>query len=112
MDLNGHGAPALVVVFGGVEVAVCPVGDLDHPELSAVDVLARMQLEAKRLGGAVYVRNASCELRGLLELVGLSDVLLDGGHGCRGLPLQAGREAEGGEQLGVEEVVQPGDASP
>jgi hypothetical protein len=104
VDADGHGAPALVVVFDGVEVDVCALGDLCNPELSVVDVLARMQLEAKRLGGRVYVRNPSCELQGLLELVGLSDVLLGG------LPLQAGWEAEGGEQLGIEKVVQPRDA--
>jgi ABC-type transporter Mla MlaB component len=41
----------------------------------AVEVLARLQLEAHRLGTSIRLRNASTELVGLIALVGLTDVL-------------------------------------
>ena len=54
---------------------------------------------APRAAWRVRLRDASDELRGLLELVGLAEVLA----------LEPRREPELGEELGVEEVVQPGD---
>ena len=68
-------------------------------DLALVDSLARLQLDARRRGGACALRNVTDELRGLLELVGLADVLA----------LEPRREPELGEQLRVDEVVQPGD---
>jgi hypothetical protein len=53
---------------------VCDVGAL-APDAPAVDVLARLQLEAKRLGHEIRLRNASNELRELLIFAGLRDVL-------------------------------------
>jgi ABC-type transporter Mla MlaB component len=41
----------------------------------AVEALARLQLEAHRLGTSIRLRNASTELVGLIALVGLTDVL-------------------------------------
>ena len=73
--------------------------DARRPDLALVEALARMQLGARRRGGRVRLRNVSDELRGLLELVGLADVLA----------VEARREPELGEELGVDEVVQPGD---
>jgi hypothetical protein len=73
--------------------------DARRPDLALVDSLARMQLRARRRGTRLCLRNVSDELRGLLELVGLADVLA----------LEARREPELGEQLGVDEVVQPAD---
>jgi hypothetical protein len=69
------------------------------PDLVSVDDLARLQLAARRAGRSIQLRNASEALRALIALVGLVDVL----------PLEAGRESEGGEQLRVQEVVQPRD---
>jgi hypothetical protein len=69
------------------------------PDLELVDLLARLQLAARRLGGSVVLRDPGDGLRELLVLAGLAEVL----------PLEAGRQAEGGEELRVEEVVQPGD---
>jgi ABC-type transporter Mla MlaB component len=40
-----------------------------------VDALARLQLAARRHGCEIWVRGASAELRELIELMGLSDVL-------------------------------------
>lgn len=67
--------------------------------LALVDALVRFQLVARREGARVRLRNVSEELRTLLELVGLADVLV----------LEPRGKAELGEQLGVEEVVQAGD---
>ena len=73
--------------------------DARKPDLALVDSLARLQLGARRRGGRLRLRNVSPELRGLLELVGLADVLA----------VEPRRKPELLEQLRVEEVVQPGD---
>jgi hypothetical protein len=58
------------------DVVVCDVGALVDPDLAAVDVCARLQLEAKRAGRRVQVRSACDGLRRLIELAGLCDLLL------------------------------------
>jgi hypothetical protein len=73
--------------------------DTTVPTLALVDSLARLQLAAKRRGCSIRLRHASGGLCDLITLVGLADVLL----------VEVGREPEVGEQLGVEEVVQPRD---
>ena len=69
------------------------------PDLALVDALVRMRLVARRRGCRLLLRDPSEELRELLALVGLAEVL----------GVEPGRQAELGEQRGVEEVVQPGD---
>jgi hypothetical protein len=69
--------------------------DARRPDLAMVDALARMQLGARRRGSRLRLRNVNDELRGLLELVGLADVLA----------LEPRRQPELGEQLGVDEVM-------
>ena len=44
-------------------------------DAATVDALARVQLSARRAGGAIRLRNADGELRGLLALAGLEAVL-------------------------------------
>jgi ABC-type transporter Mla MlaB component len=73
--------------------------DASRPDLALVESLARMQLRARRRGERVRLRNVSDDLRGLLELVGLTDVLA----------VEAEREPEFREQVRVDEVMQPGD---
>jgi len=73
--------------------------DASRPDLALVESLARMQLRARRRGERVRLRNVSDDLRGLLELVGLTDVLA----------VEPQREPELREQLRVDEVMQPGD---
>ncbi len=68
-----------------------------RPDLAMVETLARLQLAASRLGLSVHLQHASQELCELLDFVGLGELLLE----ARG-------KAERGEQLGVEEVVEPG----
>jgi hypothetical protein len=68
------------------------------PDLDLVDALARLQLLARRRGWSIHLRPCD-ELRELVQFVGLADVL----------SVEPRREIEEGIQLGVEEVVQPGD---
>ena len=60
----------------GSEVALC---DVDGVPVDAVtvDALARLQLAARRQGCRVRLRNASAELRELVDFMGLSEVLPD-----------------------------------
>jgi hypothetical protein len=68
-------------------------------DLAMVDTLARLQLVARRCGCLIRLRDVPEGLRELLELAGLAGVL----------GLETRREAELGEEGGVEEVVQPRD---
>jgi len=64
----------LLIVDADTEEIVARV-DARRPDLALVDSLARLQLDARRRGGRLRLRNVTDELRGLLELVGLADVL-------------------------------------
>ena len=77
------------------------IGHLDAraADLAVVEALARVQLSARRRGARVRLANVSESLRGLLELTGLGDAL----------GVEAQRQPELGEQVGVDEVVQSGD---
>ena len=88
----------LLIVDADTDEVVARV-DARRPDLALVDALARLQLDARRRGGRLRLRNATDELRGLLELVGLADVLA----------VEPRRQPELGEQLGIEEVMEPRD---
>jgi hypothetical protein len=89
----------VVLLRDGVEVACWPLRASDgRVDLRVVDAVARLQLEARRQGCTVWLRDACPNLVDLLELTGLVGVL------------QVGREAERLEQAGVEEVVVPDDS--
>ncbi len=53
---------------------VCDVGTFS-PDAAAIDTLARLQLNARRLGLELRLRHASNELQDLLAFAGLRDVL-------------------------------------
>jgi ABC-type transporter Mla MlaB component len=59
-----------------------PAGDVEcdvtgvAADAVAVEALARLQLAARRSGQRVMLRDAPGELRSLVELMGLSDVLV------------------------------------
>ena len=91
----GDRVQRFVVVVDGARFA--------RPDLTAVNALARLQLAAKRLGWTVRLRNPPAELCQLLDFIGLRDVI-------GALPREPCGEPEGGEQLGVEEVVEARDA--
>ena len=59
----------------GEDALVCDVSALAHPDCGTVDALARLQLKARRHGRRIVLRNACTELRELLGLAGLMDVL-------------------------------------
>ena len=58
------------------EVAFCDVAGVD-PDAATVDALCRLQLAARRHSCQVRLRNASDELRELVEFMGLTEVLRD-----------------------------------
>jgi ABC-type transporter Mla MlaB component len=60
---------------GAPVVVTCDVAALSHPDAASVEALARLQLLARRSGCRVRLRDACVELRDLLELMGLSEVL-------------------------------------
>jgi ABC-type transporter Mla MlaB component len=74
---------------------VIDLGHVVRPDLGHVDALCRFRLAARRFGWTLRVENAGADLRELFELVGL--------------PLEVVGQPEGGEQLGIQEVVEPGD---
>lgn len=54
---------------------VCDVGEISHPNAATIEVLARLQLTARRLGGGIRLHNANQRLCELLVLTGLDAVL-------------------------------------
>ena len=54
---------------------VCDVGGLTHTDCVTVDAIARLQLTVGRLGRRLRLRGVSPELRALMRLVGLGEVL-------------------------------------
>jgi STAS domain len=87
-------------------VAICGAAALTDADLATVDALARLQLAARRLGTRLELRDAPRELRELLDLAGLADVVR-----CpEPLPVEVGGQAEQREEpRGVEEEADPGD---
>jgi ABC-type transporter Mla MlaB component len=85
---------------------VCDVAAVAPVDLTTVDGLARLALTLRRLGHEVVLRNASEELRDLVALAGLVDVLP-----CSpGSGVEARREPEQREVArGVEEERDPAD---
>jgi ABC-type transporter Mla MlaB component len=57
-----------------VELAVCELRGVEADAV-AVDALARLHLAARRRGSRLSVRGASADLRELVSLLGLRDVL-------------------------------------
>ncbi|MGW0990944.1 STAS domain-containing protein [Streptomyces sp. NPDC002486] len=98
-EVRGLGDDVRALLHGsGARVVVCDVGGwgLGPPGLAAVDLLAKLQLAARRAGGRIRLRDPDPALRALLDLVGLR--------------FEAEGEVEEREPaLGVEEAVEPGD---
>jgi ABC-type transporter Mla MlaB component len=93
-----------LLVRSRAELVVCDVAGLVDPDCTAVDVLARIQLTAQRLGCRILVRGPCRELLELLSFAGLADVLPPV------LRIEPVGQTEQREQaLGVEEEADPGD---
>jgi ABC-type transporter Mla MlaB component len=91
------------ILEGAAAEVVCDVAAIDRPDAETVEALARLQLAARRSGCRVRLRHACGELRALLELTGLSEVVP-----CSGSELEPRRQAEQGEPpRGVEEEGDP-----
>ncbi|MDX6547439.1 MAG: hypothetical protein QOG33_989 [Gaiellales bacterium] len=73
----------------GALTLVCDVHGVEPADAAAVGGLARMQLAALRRGHRIRFDGAPSELRELIALIGLSDVLLSARAASR-----AGRTAE------------------
>ena len=81
---------------------VCDVGGIVDPDLRAVEALAWLQVGLRRAGLWFELRNAGLDLRALIELVGLAEVLP--------LRVEVVRQAEQREQaLRVQEERDPAD---
>jgi ABC-type transporter Mla MlaB component len=55
---------------------ICDVAGLLEPDAGTVDVLARLQLSARRLGGEIRFLGACGRLHELLHLMGLGSIVL------------------------------------
>jgi hypothetical protein len=66
--------PSYQYMTGPRPSIVCDAGSL-APDAATVDALARLQLDARRLGHELRLTHPSSELVELLDLVGLSEVL-------------------------------------
>ncbi len=95
----------LLLAAADAEQIICDVAVVGSPDLAAIDALARLQLAAQRLGSSLRLQHASSELMGLLALTGLDEVV----GIAPGLALEADREPEDREEVGVDEGVDPGD---
>lgn len=105
MGLVGGARLVVVVVDGDLEVSIT-LGKR-RPDLGLVEELARLRLMAGQLGYTFRLDNPCSTVRELLDLVGLGELSTAGSDSA----LEAGRKPESREQLGVEEVVEPGDPS-
>ena len=93
---------------GTSDRVVCDVGALERPDLGTVDALARVALLARRLGGRVDIRHAAPELRELLALAGLGDIVP-----CERSGVEVRGQTEHREEArGVEEERDPADPTP
>lgn len=90
----------------GTGVVVCDVGALRRADAVTVEALARLQLTARRRGSRLVLRGARPDLVSLLALAGLDDVV-----GVPATSVQVRREAESGEEVGVEEIRDADDPS-
>jgi hypothetical protein len=87
---------------GCVGDPLCDVGDVTEPDADTIDALARLQLLAVRAGVRFRFSSACEELRDLLALTGLADVLP-----CEQLPCDPWRRtASGGSSSSVEPLGQ------
>jgi ABC-type transporter Mla MlaB component len=90
------------------DLAFCDVKGVADPDVVTVDALARVQLIARRLGLEIRVIHAHGELRDLLALTGLREVV----PLCADLHVESRRQVEKREEGGrVEEEGDPDDAA-
>jgi anti-anti-sigma regulatory factor len=64
-----------IEAHGDADLVICDLTRIRHPDAAVIDALARVQLTARRLGCTVRYRHAHPDVRALLELAGLGQVL-------------------------------------
>lgn len=99
-------AVSRALVVSHAERLVCDVATVRHPDAATVDMLARLQLTARRAGSSACIRAASPELLWLVRLMGLEEVL--GGAETSGVDA-VWQPEEGEELLGIQEERDPTD---
>ena len=57
-------------------VVICDAAPLVECDIATVEALARLALDARRLGCALRIEGATAELRELIRFLGLDDILL------------------------------------
>jgi ABC-type transporter Mla MlaB component len=88
------------------DLVFCDVGAIVEPDAGTVDVLARLQLTARRLARRVHLLDACGDLRDLLGLMGVTDVVPI----CEELRHESRGQAEQREPAGgIEEEGDPAD---
>ena len=97
---------AVLLLDSGATVVICDLVSIDQVDVVTVELVARLQLTASRLGRRVRLRSASQRMIQLLTLMGLHHVVqFEAGSG-----LQPWWQPEEGEQpFGVEEGVDTDD---
>ncbi len=75
-DVPAQGARAtIVLVRAGADVATWTFHAGARCDLAVVEALARLQLAARRFGGAIELRDVPAPLEELLDLVGLAELI-------------------------------------
>jgi ABC-type transporter Mla MlaB component len=64
-----------LIARSAADTVVCDLSRLGRPDAVTVEALARLQLEARRLGRRIVFRDACGELRELVAFVGLDRAL-------------------------------------
>ena len=98
----GAGDPVTTVrliVRSGESIELWRLDETALPFVTIVDVLCRLHLLARARGWRIVVQDPSPGFQRCVELAGLGQVI----------SIEVAGQAEGGEQLRVEEVVQPRD---
>jgi hypothetical protein len=72
----GEEANTLVITCRGAAIARWPVELRSPPDLGIVDDLARLRLALERLGWDMAVEHPCARLREVIDLAGLTEVLL------------------------------------
>ncbi len=91
------------------EVITCDVSEFTLPDERALDVIARLQLLARRLGVTVRLVNAGPGLVDLITWAGLSEVLTVVAPEVAASGVEMEGQIEQREQVGVDEEVLRGD---
>ncbi len=98
-----------VLAFTAVRIVRCDVGAVTEPDAITLDAVARLALEARRMGARVELFDACPSLVDIVELAGLADVIAVRTRSG----VEMGREPEQREQrVGVEEEVELDDLAP